>query len=132
MAKCTFDPRREVKGAMGMFHCPECGEMILAGVEHPDYSLLESPSPIKYAAIKLRNNTLALGKTHAEIIKSIISKEAEENLAVSDLPVSQDRMGFVTTTGEFLDRKEAYKRAVLCKQIVDDGYTQRLISEMLE
>jgi hypothetical protein len=24
---------------IGMFHCPECGEMVLAGVPHPDYSI---------------------------------------------------------------------------------------------
>lgn len=24
-----------------MYHCPECGEMVLAGMEHPDYSILE-------------------------------------------------------------------------------------------
>jgi hypothetical protein len=24
-----------------MYHCPECGEMVLAGVAHPDYSILE-------------------------------------------------------------------------------------------
>jgi predicted RNA-binding Zn-ribbon protein involved in translation (DUF1610 family) len=34
--KCNFDPR-DVEGPIGMFHCPECGEMVLAGCEHPDY-----------------------------------------------------------------------------------------------
>jgi transcription initiation factor IIE alpha subunit len=33
--RCTFDPRNYVGLAIGMFHCPECGEMVLAGVEHP-------------------------------------------------------------------------------------------------
>lgn len=35
--KCKYDPR-QLKGLpMGMFHCPECGEMVLAGREHtPD------------------------------------------------------------------------------------------------
>ena len=37
---CLHDPR-ETTGAIGMYHCPECGEMVLAGMEHPDYSLLE-------------------------------------------------------------------------------------------
>ncbi len=23
---------------IGMFHCPLCGEMVLAGMPHPDYS----------------------------------------------------------------------------------------------
>jgi hypothetical protein len=41
MAKCPYDPK-EMKGApIGMFHCPVCGEMVLAGVEHPDYSILD-------------------------------------------------------------------------------------------
>jgi hypothetical protein len=31
---CTYDPQ-EAKGPIGMFHCPECGEMVLAGVPHP-------------------------------------------------------------------------------------------------
>jgi hypothetical protein len=34
---------------MGMYHCPECGEMVLAGVAHPDYSLLEKPMPSEKA-----------------------------------------------------------------------------------
>lgn len=36
--KCDFDPV-QVKGAIGMFHCPECGEMILAGCSHPDFDV---------------------------------------------------------------------------------------------
>lgn len=34
MTKCNYDPK-EVKGAIGMFHCPECGDMVVAGFEHP-------------------------------------------------------------------------------------------------
>ena len=37
---CPHDPR-EITGPIGMYHCPECGEMVLAGTEHPDYSLVE-------------------------------------------------------------------------------------------
>lgn len=33
--KCTYDPIQDKNTAMGMFHCPECGEMVLAGVAHP-------------------------------------------------------------------------------------------------
>ena len=32
--KCTHDPK-QIKGPIGMYHCPECGEMVLAGMEHP-------------------------------------------------------------------------------------------------
>jgi hypothetical protein len=31
--ECKFKPE-EIKGAIGMFHCPECGEMQLAGHTH--------------------------------------------------------------------------------------------------
>jgi hypothetical protein len=34
--KCTHDPIK-TKGAIGMYHCPECGEMVVAGIEHPNY-----------------------------------------------------------------------------------------------
>ena len=30
---CTHDPR-ETKGAIGMYHCPKCGEMQIAGFKH--------------------------------------------------------------------------------------------------
>lgn len=36
---CDFDPT-DVKGPIGMFHCPQCGEMVVAGRAHPDYSVL--------------------------------------------------------------------------------------------
>jgi hypothetical protein len=35
--RCHFDPR-SLKGLpIGMLHCPECGEMVMAGLEHPIY-----------------------------------------------------------------------------------------------
>jgi len=41
MAPCSHDPR-ELKGQpIGMYHCPECGEMVIAGIAHPDYDLLK-------------------------------------------------------------------------------------------
>ena len=33
---CTYDPRTANSAAQGMYHCPECGEMVLAGIEHPN------------------------------------------------------------------------------------------------
>lgn len=40
---CDFDPE-PLKGVpLGMFHCPYCGEMVLAGAEHPDYDWLDTP-----------------------------------------------------------------------------------------
>lgn len=42
MNKCAYDPKEMAGEPVGMFHCPECGEMVIAGMEHPDYSLLEA------------------------------------------------------------------------------------------
>ena len=38
---CTFDPTT-IDGAIGMMHCPECGEMIMAGLPHVDW---DAPMP---------------------------------------------------------------------------------------
>lgn len=35
--KCSYDPLPLKGHPIGMFHCPECGEMILAGMGHPDF-----------------------------------------------------------------------------------------------
>lgn len=38
---CSFDPKTIGSDVpIGMFHCPECGEMVIAGMDHPNYSLL--------------------------------------------------------------------------------------------
>lgn len=39
MTKCTFDPTADIykDAPIGMFHCPECGEMVVAGMPHPDW-----------------------------------------------------------------------------------------------
>lgn len=31
---CPHDPRQTF-GPIGMYHCPDCGAMVLAGVPHP-------------------------------------------------------------------------------------------------
>lgn len=41
--KCPYDPSMLIGVPLGMFHCPECGEMVVAGMAHPDYSLIEEP-----------------------------------------------------------------------------------------
>ncbi len=42
---CPYDPV-PLKGApIGMLHCPECGQMILAGVPHLDYDALPPELP---------------------------------------------------------------------------------------
>lgn len=32
---CTYDPKTAKGAPLGMYHCPLCGEMVLAGAEHP-------------------------------------------------------------------------------------------------
>jgi len=35
MDKCIYDPSDLVDVPLGQFHCPLCGEMVLAGASHP-------------------------------------------------------------------------------------------------
>ena len=35
-ANCAEKPERLIGEPMGMYHCPDCGAMILAGIPHPD------------------------------------------------------------------------------------------------
>ena len=35
---CPHDPKT-TKGPIGMYHCPNCGEMVIAGCEHPEIEL---------------------------------------------------------------------------------------------
>ena len=35
-ANCQERPELLVSQPLGMYHCPDCGAMILAGVKHPD------------------------------------------------------------------------------------------------
>lgn len=32
--KCPYESERDTNKSIGMFHCPLCGEMLLAGVPH--------------------------------------------------------------------------------------------------
>lgn len=32
---CTHDPRMYLGYPIGQYHCPECGEMVIAGLPHP-------------------------------------------------------------------------------------------------
>jgi hypothetical protein len=33
--ECSFNPVHLLGEPIGMFHCPECGQMVLAGMPHP-------------------------------------------------------------------------------------------------
>jgi len=35
MNTCPFDPILYLGQPIGMFHCPICGEMVIAGLPHP-------------------------------------------------------------------------------------------------
>ena len=43
-SKCEFDPTLLVGYSLGQMHCPICGEMVLVGCTHPDYSLWDDPN----------------------------------------------------------------------------------------
>lgn len=34
--KCTHDPTQFKNLPIGMYHCPQCGEMVLASIGHPE------------------------------------------------------------------------------------------------
>ena len=40
---CSHDPREQAPCPSGMYHCPECGDMVLAGVSHPPADPFEDP-----------------------------------------------------------------------------------------
>lgn len=46
MSQCSHDPR-QTPMHQGMYACPECGKMVLAGTQHLEYSVL----PTDYAPI---------------------------------------------------------------------------------
>jgi len=37
--RCKYNPKKS--GNPGMFHCPECGDMVIGGMAHPDYRLIK-------------------------------------------------------------------------------------------
>jgi hypothetical protein len=39
--QCAYDPRELAGQPIGMFHCPSCGDMVLAGLPHPPPDLNE-------------------------------------------------------------------------------------------
>ena len=79
---------------------------------------------IDKAAIK-RGERVWTGRRHGEIILAML----EEGEAP---PVPQREQGFVTETGEWLNRQEAFEHAVKCGQLpVGIQGSRMLISEMV-
>ena len=35
-ANCAEKPEKLLGAPLGQYHCPDCGAMVLAGIEHPD------------------------------------------------------------------------------------------------
>ena len=82
--------------------------------------------PIKCAAIK-RGQKIWLGKCHADILLNMVA----EGVASPKTPVLQEEQGFIDEAGEFLNRIDAYKRAVEFRQIEDIYQHETLFSEFL-
>ena len=39
---CPYDPITDTTGHAGMYHCPDCNQMVVAGVPHPDWERLSA------------------------------------------------------------------------------------------
>lgn len=84
---------------------------------------MPKPSPIKEAAVK-RGDRIWTGKRHDPIIQQMV-KEGEQR-------IRSDEQGFITLDGVYLNRKQAFKRAVECGQVNYNGnLDQPLVSEDL-
>lgn len=84
-----------------------------------------SMRPVKEAAIK-QGDRVWTGRRHGQIIQQMHSEGCPK--------VTAPMQGFITESGEFLSRSEAYERAILCGQIKecgDSGHMRELVSEEL-
>ena len=84
---CPYDPTTDENAPLGMYHCPVCGEMVIAGCAHPDYSLLDDADfldPLTYEVVETFN---ALGRVWPTtpdallFIHTEVSEAAELDLA---------------------------------------------------
>ena len=77
MITCTYDPSKIV-GPIGQFHCPLCGEMVVAGCPHPDYDRLNhlTEEDIKVIRGETKNETKSTSPYCNEIIEKM--KERKE------------------------------------------------------
>lgn len=46
--KCQFNPESDAYKAVGQFHCPACGLMILGGIEHPEICYCKGDAEYQY------------------------------------------------------------------------------------
>lgn len=84
---CPYDPSTAENAPLGMYHCPLCGNMVVSGVAHPDYSLIDDVDfldPLTYEVIETFN---ALGRVWPTtqdallFIHTEVSEAAELDLA---------------------------------------------------
>ena len=86
--------------------------------------------PVRQAAVR-QGDRIWTGLRHGQIIQRMVKEEGP-----NFQKVTAQMQGFVDADGEFLDRKEAFERAVACGQInecagVPSGETRSLVSEDL-
>jgi hypothetical protein len=63
--KCPHDPKTMAGRPIGMYHCPECGDTVIAGMEYPETSGDDQ-----------------LARAMIEIVR--LKREREELLAITD------------------------------------------------
>ena len=64
-SKCPYDPKDTADQPMGMYHCPLCGNVVVAGMDHSDYSLLpEDPDPWRGDVVKIKIDYRPRDLTH--------------------------------------------------------------------
>lgn len=80
-------------------------------------------SPIKLAACEM-DGKIWTGKRHGGIIQQMVKDGVTKR-------IKQENQGFITEDNEFLNREEAYIRAVECNQIKDNHRIKKLLSEMV-
>lgn len=55
MTRCTFDPSGLKEVPLGMFHCPDCACMVIAGLPHgacePDCSMADDDDRAAWEAV---------------------------------------------------------------------------------
>lgn len=63
---CTYDPMEMAGMPIGMYHCPECLEMVIAGIPHPDYSLLDDYEEEDFKLFESRDSSFGTD-THLQM-----------------------------------------------------------------
>lgn len=92
--KCSHDPRKTT-GPIGMYHCPECGEMVVAGVAHPDYGLFDLRELISSIIFRGNTNNKENDKIADDILKGLensgVKLEPSHNAELQDAIVEMSK-----------------------------------------